>query len=174
MLVLQGAVAAGSAFWGALASRDSVRVALLAAGAATAASAALGLVRRLPEAKVDLTPWTHWRIPTLSKLERPDNDVGPVLVTVEYRVAPERDAEFLQAIHRYERIRRRDGAYRWGIYRDTEDPMRYVETFLVDSWAEHLRQHARVVRADEKAEARVLELGGPTAVRHLIYTPAPE
>lgn len=172
MLVFQGAIAVGSAFWGAIATRDGIRVALVAAGALAAVSAALALVRPLPAAKIDLTPWSHWRIPTLSKVAPTNEDVGPVLVTVEYRVAPEHEVDFREAVHGYERIRRRDGAYEWGVFRDTDDPARYVEIFLVNSWAEHLRQHARAVRADEKIEAVLsgLATGEPT-VNHLIYLP---
>jgi Transmembrane secretion effector len=72
-----------------------------------------------------------------------DDDAGPVLVTVEYDVAAERVSEFVEAMHRFGRIRRRDGASRWGIFRDLETPGRFVETFIVASWAEHLRQHDR-------------------------------
>ena len=50
-----------------------------------------------------------------------------MLVTVEYAVIPEKRAEFVEAIHQYERVRRRDGAYRWGIYVDTETADRYLE-----------------------------------------------
>jgi hypothetical protein len=63
----------------------------------------------------------------------PDDDFGPVLVTVEYQVAPEQDEEFLKAVRQYRRIRRRDGARRWGIFHDMENGHRYVETFIVAS-----------------------------------------
>ena len=43
-------------------------------------------------------------------------DAGPVLVTVEYDVIPEKTSEFLDAIREYGRIRRRDGASRWGVF----------------------------------------------------------
>lgn len=97
-------------------------------------------------------------------------DSGPILVTVEYDVEPQREEAFLQAMHGYERIRRRDGAYQWGIFRDLESPTRYLETFLVDSWAEHLRQHERSTHADRDVTERVRSLvrGTPT-VRHLAY-----
>jgi hypothetical protein len=101
---------------------------------------------------------------------RPELDEGPVLVTVEYRVPRERAGEFLEAIHHYGRIRRRDGAFRWGIYRDLEDPGRYVETFLVNSWAEHLRQHERTTVADQEAEQRVQSFAADRSnVRHLVF-----
>jgi len=95
---------------------------------------------------------------------------GPVLVAVEYVVNRDHASDFIKAIHRYERIRRRDGASRWGIYRDTEHPDLYLETFIVPSWAEHLRQHERITRADCALEERISSyiLKEPK-VRHLIY-----
>ena len=97
-------------------------------------------------------------------------DSGPVLVTVEYDVQPEKKEGFLEAIRKYERIRRRDGAYQWGFFQDLENSDRYVETFLVVSWAEHLRQHERLTLADRKIEERVHGcVRGDPKVRHLIY-----
>ena len=61
----------------------------------------------------------------------------------------------MQAINEYARIRRRDGAYRWGSFRDTETANRFLETFLVNSWAEHLRQHERQTQSDEALEQRI-------------------
>ena len=63
--------------------------------------------------------------------------------------------EFLDALHDYQRIRQRDGATRWGVFYDTETPGLYLENFLVDSWAEHERQHGRFTAADRKFEERV-------------------
>jgi hypothetical protein len=69
----------------------------------------------------------------------------------------------------YEHVRRRDGASRWGLYHDTEVPGRYVETFLVRSWAEHLRQHTRLTQADRTLEERVYSLvRDQPRVQHLI------
>jgi hypothetical protein len=91
-------------------------------------------------------------------------------------VDADKAAAFLKAINGYGRIRRRDGGYRWGIYRDMENPDLYLETFLVDSWAEHLRQHERSTRADREVTEQVQSYtrGEPT-VRHLAYvTDAPK
>ena len=88
----------------------------------------------------------------------PEPDEGPVLVTVEYQIDPNKAAEFLDAIHDYERIRRRDGATRWGVFYDAEVPGRYVENFLVESWAEHARQHDRFTLADGQFEEAGEEL----------------
>jgi MFS family permease len=170
MLVFQGAMAGGSAAWGALAGRIGIHAALIWAGAGTIATTVLGLFFKLPDATADLTPSAHWRTPNILDQNSTFAASGPILVTVEYDVEPQREAEFLQAMHRYERIRRRDGAYQWGIFRDLESPSHYVEEFLVDSWAEHLRQHERLTRADSEVTDRVQSLvRGTPKVRHLAY-----
>jgi MFS family permease len=169
MLVFQGAMAAGSVVWGAIAARDGVHVALLWAGVATIATTALGLVARLPDTTADVSPWNHWRMPAIVNAEAPALSDGPVLVTVEYLVDQGHSKQFVEAIREYERVRRRDGASSWGVFRDVEDPNRYLETFLVSSWAEHLRQHDRSTRADREVEERLRKCtrSAPT-VRHLI------
>jgi hypothetical protein len=97
-------------------------------------------------------------------------DDGPVLVTVEYRVDAHRVATFIEAVHRLGRLRRRDGATRWGVFRDTQSPDRYLETFIVNSWAEHLRQHERSVRADRPVEEAVHRSAREAPiVRHFLY-----
>ena len=98
MLVFQGAMAAGSATWGVLATRTAVfHVALVCAGAGTIATTVLGLFLKLPEATVDLTPWVHWRLPTIMKEDPAAEDAGPILVTVEYDVDPEQESRLYQS-----------------------------------------------------------------------------
>lgn len=169
MLVSQGAMAGGSAIWGTLATKTSVHAALTWAGIGTIASAGLGLLFKLPDLTADLTPWIHWKLPVVAGQDLSIAGAGPALVTVEYEVDPEHQEEFVEAIHKYQRIRRRDGAYQWGIYRDLEESNHFVEAFLVDSWAEHLRQHERTTHADRELEEHVqsLVLSKPV-VRHLV------
>jgi MFS family permease len=175
ILVYQGSFALGSAVWGVVAQRAGIRVALVSAGIATIGTLVFLLFAKLPASTADLSPWNHWRMPVVVKEVVKelgvDAEQGPVLVTIEYNVVPERTAEFVDAIHEYGRIRRRDGAYWWGIFRDTEVADRYLETFLVNSWAEHLRQHERQTQADGELEGRINGyLAGEPAVRHLIST----
>jgi len=170
MLVFQGSMAVGSAVWGAVGERAGIPAALLWAGLGTIATILLGLVSRLPDTTADVSPWNHWRLPVILKEMEPGLDEGPVLVTVEYVVERQRVADFVKAMRRYERVRRRDGASRWGLFHDTEAPDRYVETFLVNSWAEHLRQHDRQTVADRELEDRLRSyVRGDPRVRHLIY-----
>jgi len=175
ILVYQGSFALGSAVWGALAQRAGIRVALVSAGVGMLGSVVFVLFARLPASTADLSPWNHWRMPVLVKELGADVHQGPVLVTVEYAVIREHEAEFVEAIHQYARIRRRDGAYRWGIFRDTEVANQYLETFQVYSWAEHLRQHERQTQSDRELEQRLQSYvaGGPK-VRHLLYVNSTE
>jgi MFS family permease len=170
LLVFQGSMALGSVVWGVAAEQRGIRFALLIAGAGTAAAILLRFVARLPDVDVDLSVWTPWPAPARMAALGSDPDDGPVLITVEYHVDPERVATFVEAVHRLGRLRRRDGATQWGIFRDTAEPDRFVETYIVDSWAEHLRQHERAVGADRPVEEAVHRTtrAAPT-VRHFLY-----
>jgi quinol monooxygenase YgiN len=96
---------------------------------------------------------------------------GPVLVTIEYKIDPKDAEQFTKAARASGEIKRRDGAFYWNLFRDTDDPSRFIETFIVDSWAEHLRQHGRLTRADRIIDDRVqsFHLGdSPPKISHLI------
>jgi len=170
ILVYQGSYALGTVVWGAFAQRASVRAALVYAGIGTIANIALPLFAKIPDTTTDLTPSNHWRMPVVKEVGT-DLAHGPVLVNIECFVIVQRTEEFVDAMHRYGRMRRRDGAYRWGIFRDTEVTNRYLEIFLVNSWAEHLRQHERQTQAGRELEGRIRGyLAGDPVVRHLVYT----
>uniref|UniRef100_UPI00148FE624 MFS transporter n=1 Tax=Acinetobacter baumannii TaxID=470 RepID=UPI00148FE624 len=62
---------------------------------------------------------------------------------------------FLAALYGFCEQRRRDGAYAWWVAEDAADPERIVEWFMVESWAEHLRQHRRVSKADATLQAEL-------------------
>ena len=171
ILVYQGAFALGSAAWGAAAQRAGIHAALLYAGVGTAATTMLAFFARLPDSTADLSAWNHWRMPVVVKEIGDDLQQGPVMVTIEYVVPRERETGFLEAMHKYGRLRRRDGAYRWGIFRDTEAADHYMEVYLVDSWAEHMRQHERQTQADRQLEERLRGYAATEPkVRHLIYS----
>ena len=92
-----------------------------------------------------------------------------MLVTVSYEV-PEADLpEFTAAMRRVERQRRRTGARRWGLYRDLAAPDLVLELFVVESWAEHLRQHDRRTATDLAALDLVRPfVKGDVAVSHYV------
>jgi MFS family permease len=153
LLVFQGGMALGSLAWGALAEQVGTAPTLL--GAALAVIVGLGAAWRwrLPADQArDLSPSLHWPEPRLALTPQPDD--GPVLVTVAYRVKPADATAFVEAMQALRRLRRRDGAIRWGLWRDSAAPEQYIETFVVPSWGEHLRQHMRGTVDDRETEAQ--------------------
>lgn len=169
LTVFNGAMTAGSLGWGAVATLIGVPFTLLTGAAGLVA---LGLVAhrlKLPKGEADLMPSRHWPEPlTAAPVE---HDRGPVLIQIEYRISPEERADFLKALARLSAERRRDGAYAWGITEDAADPGLMLEWFQVESWAEHLRQHHRVSKADADIQAEVLRFHrgeGRPVVRHFL------
>jgi len=73
-------------------------------------------------------------------------------------------------ISAYEHQRCRHRAYAWGIFEDAAEEGRKLETFLVESWMEHLRQHERVTNADRVVQEAVrrFHIHGVTKVTHFI------
>lgn len=174
-----GAMTLGSVAWGQLADATSLSVALLAASGLGGVALALSVWKPLPEAEPDLTPSMHWPEPALapSMQDARVPDRGPVLVTVSYDVPPESAPAFLAALRRLAGERLRDGAQTWGVFEDVERPGRYIESFVLASWQEHARQHARVTRADAalQAEVHAFHRGPlPPTVWHGVAPAAPD
>jgi predicted MFS family arabinose efflux permease len=167
--VMFGALTLGGLLWGKVAALDGTSGALLAAAAVAALTIPLTWKWKLQTgAGIDFTPSQHWPAPiTTHAIEQ---DRGPVMVTVEYRIAPGNRARFLKALYRYSRARRRDGAYDWRLFEDPAEDGKFVETFMTDSWLEHLRLHARVTKADRLQEAIMqrLLIGNSFKTTHLI------
>lgn len=171
IVVFSAGMTVGSLGWGAAAQAFGTPAALAAAAGGTALAALFGLRFRLGEAaRVNVTPSGHWPQPIVS----PDleDERGPVLVTIEYRIDPARRAIFLQRMQPLGRARRRNGALQWGVAEDSTQPGVYLEYFVDASWREHLRQHERVTEDERALQDALLEtLADPAQrpeVRHFI------
>jgi MFS family permease len=168
--VFMGGMAFSSLVWGAVADLAGVPAALLIAG--TGLILSLPATLRVPVTDgvdLDLSPALHWPEPRV--VIEPRTDAGPVLVTIEYRVDAAHEQEFLSLMRDMGRLRRRDGAAEWGLYRDMADAGLFLETFVTESWIEHLRQHKRITVADLGIEGRVRQYRvgeAPSGVRHFI------
>lgn len=169
LTVFNGAMAAGSLGWGLVAQQVGIAATLLA-GAAGLVVVALLLHRlALPTGEADLQASHHWPEPALAAPVA--HDRGPVVVQVEYRIREADRPAFLHAMQAVADERRRDGAYAWGVAEHTGEPERVIEWFMVESWAEHLRQHERVSKADADLQAQALRFHvgpGRPVVHHFI------
>ncbi|ACP23040.1 putative MFS family transporter (plasmid) [Sinorhizobium fredii NGR234] len=169
LTVFNGAMTAGSLAWGAVAEIAGVPTTLVLGAVGLAVAGLVFHLVKLPKGDADLVASNHWPEPlTAAPVER---DRGPVLVTIEYRVDESDRSDFLKALAKLSGERRRDGAYGWGVTEDAADPQRIVEWFMVESWAEHLRQHRRISKADADVQQQVRRFHrGPEApvVNHLL------
>ena len=176
LLTFQGGMAFGGIVWGVVTEHAGIIVALLSAAVGLMIS--LAAIVRFPLSKseqLDLRPSRHLPEPVVAIA--PDPDEGPVLVMVEYRILPEQAQNFTLAMQAVREQRLRDGAFRSSLYRDPADPSRYLETFVVESWAEHLRLYERVTMSDRVVEerARAFHISRrPPAVSHYVYAHTPE
>jgi hypothetical protein len=149
-----GAFAIGAAIWGALSDLLGLKPVLCAAAALMLAGPLLA--RRYPlkmGERHEVTQAAPWE--DLFVAHEPEPEAGPVAVEIAYRIRPEDTAAFLDAVVGLRAPRRRDGATFWRVYRDLSDPERFVERFIVASWADYLHQRSRATLADQALEARV-------------------
>lgn len=168
--VFFGTMTLGSVIWGGLSEIVGLPAThFIAAAGALAAVPLTSRWKLHTGAGIDLTPSMHWPDPIVT--ETVGDDAGPVMVTVEYQVDAKERETFLLSVENLGRERKRDGAYAWGIFQDTANDGRFIETFLLESWAEHLRQHQRVTQADRILEEDVRRhLRAPPQVTHYIAT----
>jgi MFS family permease len=167
--VMFGGLAFGSGLWGKVAALTSLPAAhFIAAAGALVVIPLLWRWKLQTGAGVDFTPSMHWPQPV--QVHDIEADRGPVLVTIEYRVNPAERGAFVDAITQLAPERRRNGAFEWGLYEDTAEEGRFVETFLLDSWMDHLRQHERVTQADRARQEAVnrFQIDGSPKVTHLV------
>ncbi|MCE6960009.1 MFS transporter [Cereibacter sphaeroides] len=165
-----GGMAAGSLLWGQAAEAGGVAQALAWAAGVLLVGALVGLRIPLPAFGMqDLDP--------LNRFVEPDLPVdlrlrsGPIVVTVEYDIAPANIEPFLAAMADRRRIRIRDGARQWVLLRDLERPGIWAESYHVATWADYLRHHERRTKADAEVTDRLLALHegpGKPRVRRMI------
>ena len=169
-MVFQGSLAASGLVWGIAADAAGLQPALTLSAVTVIVGVLIGMGWPLAAGEdLNLRPASLWPSPDIT--DGLDLDDGPILVEVRYHVKPASAAEFSGAMAALERLRRRDGATRWVLAEDTADPTLFVESFTVESWAEHLRQHGRSTEADRQVEERVLSLqiaDVPVEVHHLV------
>jgi MFS family permease len=178
MTVFFGTMTVGSALWGHVAGLVGLPAAHFIAAAGALAAIPLTWPWKLQTgAELDLTPSMHWPTPIITRAI--EQDRGPVLITVEYQIDPKQREAFLAELGKLAQERRRDGAYSWAVFEDAAAEGRMVETFFVESWLEHMRQHERVTNADRILQNVVdrFHTQGTPKVTHLIApgpTPSPK
>jgi MFS family permease len=171
MMSSQGGMALGAIGWGMLVTLTNVNLTLFAA-----ALILFPLSLLLRPLSIDFTenlniepsplPTRFHRFPRFPKPED-----GPVVIYIDYHIAPENREDFMVAMYGMRSLMLRNGATTWQLQQDLEDPNRFRMEMLVGSWSEHLRQHERMTKFEQKtweiAASYHLD-GEPVPVQHFL------
>jgi MFS family permease len=162
---IAGGIALGSWIWGSAANVIGVEGALLISGVALIASSLLGRWIRMPTASGP-------NLAALDPLADPEVRLaltarsGPIVIEIEYRVAPARARLFYAVMQHVQLSRQRNGAYGWSIARDIADPELWTERFHCPTWHDYLRQRSRSTESERALHLRANEFHvGPDPIR---------
>jgi MFS family permease len=167
-MAIMGASALGAALWGQIATVTSVATGLLVAALSGGVCMLLAQhwVRDL-SIEEDLTPSREFKTPVVHA----PPGVGQMVVTIEYLIDPARADAFRALMHESRRSRLRQGALEWQLLRDVNQPSRFIEQIVDESWTEHLRRFDRVTASDVALRERKLAFhigGGPPLVTRCV------
>ncbi|WP_024520965.1 MFS transporter [Bradyrhizobium sp. Tv2a-2] len=159
-----GGIGVGSWGWGRLTDAAGVEITLLVSAALMALSSLLGLWLRMPRISArsenaDMLADPEVRLPLTHRS-------GPLVVEIEYRVAPENARAFHNVMQDVQLIRQRNGAYGWSIGRDIADPELWRERYHCPTWLDYLRQRNRSTQSERALDQKAATFHiGPEPVR---------
>ena len=171
-MIFAGGMALGGVIWGFIAEHVSTSKSLMCAAVGLAVTLPISLrFHVLRGVQPDFRPHKYsLLIPKLAS--DPEDDAGPVRVSIDYHIDPVDYASFVKAIHQLRDVRLRDGAIRWGVYQDAADPGHLNETFVTESWLEYLRQRERFTAQDRQIRELVWSYhrgAAPPAISYMFY-----
>ena len=176
LTAISAGIALGAFLWGKLANVTGTQVTYAWSALAVVVSVALAWRWRFDRiAEVDLRP-APMAAPEAGLIEGDEAASSPALVVVGYDVLPECEDDFLRALRMVGRARRRTGAMSWNVYRDADREHRFIETYVLASWEEHVRQHQRRTVTDLELQEDVwqyLRPGTEPTVKHYVEPPEP-
>ena len=153
MMTMMAATSVSAAVWGQVASLIDVPWTFVAAAATGVALLLVaGRLQTTPSEQHDLTPARILKEPVPAFPV--EHQMGPVMVTVDYQIDPSKAAEFTSVMREARANRLQMGALSWGLFHDTSEPGHYIEYYLDESWADHLRRFDRFTAADADLRER--------------------
>jgi MFS family permease len=166
-LAFSGIYPIGSIASGALADGIGAGGAVVVLSGAAILLGLLTPLFRLPSLDEIVSPEYTERRP-----ERPHADTsgGPVMIVNTWQIDREDLEDFVEVMSEIRKVRLSTGAYRWRLYRNSDDPHRISEVFVLVSWDEHLAQHRRIDDASAELIRRARSFdreGGPRS-SHLV------
>ncbi|MCK1721259.1 MFS transporter [Bradyrhizobium sp. 141] len=161
---LSGGMAIGSWGWGRLTDAADIELALLVSAALMVLSPLLGLWLPMPrisarDEDAELLDDLEVRLPLTGCS-------GPLVVEIEYRVAPESARAFHNVMQDVQLSRQRNGAYGWSVARDIVDTELWTERYHCPTWLDYLRQRNRSTQSERAMDQQAVAFHvGPAPVR---------
>lgn len=167
-----GGVAIGSWIWGRITDAAGVESALLISAALMLLLPLLGLWLPMPRISTRGEDGEALADPEV-RLALTHRS-GPLVVEIEYRVAPENARQFHNVMQAVQLFRQRNGAYGWSIARDIADPELWTERYHCPTWLDYLRQRNRSTKSERALDrqATAFHVGPePIRVRRMLERP---
>jgi Transmembrane secretion effector len=168
----QGSMALGAIVWGTGVAHAGLDLTFAAAATVALAGLALGLrfsINFATEASVDAAPLDYLHdLPVV-----PEDDDGPVRITIEYAIASEDREQFRILMQEVQATIRRNGAFQCRLDESLNQPGLFRLEYLVSTWAEHLRQNMRMTVDEMKVFKKTWNLhvgDSEPIVRHFLST----
>jgi len=165
VMVAQAATALGGVIWGLAAHHAGVIPTFL--GAAVFALLIMTIVRVVPalQISIDFTKSLSFESAPMTifsqKLDPgrlPTPQDGPVSITAEFNVDPTRRNECIELMRDARLIFLRNGANRWHLYADLNQPNIIRMEMVVPSWKEHLLQRERMTKNEQEVLLKLRSL----------------
>jgi MFS family permease len=171
IMLSQGGMALGGLVWGGSAASLGVTFTLMAAAVLLMSSLALAFPLSIDfTGKLNFDPGT----PTSqyhSMLHVPHPDDGPVAIAMDFQIEAVNRVRFLELMREVRLMHLRNGAFSWRLDEDLAECHNFRLEMLVASWSEHLLQHERITKEEqrnlEKAWSLDIRPDGP-GVKHFI------
>jgi len=137
----------GSWVWGLVTEAVGLQLALVYSATAVILAALACVKLPLPEYdRLNLDPLDQFIEPTLAVQLKPQT--GPIMITIDYNIGDNDVPAFLESMTLRRRIQKRDGARRWSLLRDLEQPTIWTEKYYVATWVEYIRHNQRRTMSD--------------------------
>ena len=168
----QGSIALGAVLWATGVANVGLDLTFAVAAILALVVLALGLRFSLnfaAEASVDAAPLDHLHdVPVV-----PDDDDGPITITIEYAIASADRDEFRILMQEVQAICRRNGAFQCRLDESLNLRGLFRLEYLVSTWAEHLRMNMRMTVDETKVYQKAWDLNAGDSepiVRHFRST----
>jgi hypothetical protein len=168
----QGSMAVGAVLWGTGVANAGLDLTFAAAAVVAVAGLAIGhrfSINFATEASVEAAPLNH----LLDFPVVPEDDDGPIRVTIEYAIASEDREQFRILMQEVQATYRRNGAFQCELDESLNQPGLFHLEYLVSTWAEHLRQNMRMTVDETRVFNTAWDLHSGDSepiVRHFLST----